>query len=34
MDTSELRFGSVQNLILDLETRPQTEAFRMHLLES
>ena len=29
-DTSELRFGSVQNLYLKLETRPLTEPFRMH----
>ena len=31
MDTSELRFGSVQNLYLELETLPLTEPFRMHL---
>ena len=31
-DTSELRFGSVQNLYLELETRPLTEPFRMHLI--
>ena len=30
LDTSELRFGSVQNLYLELETRPLTEPFRMH----
>ena len=30
-DTSELRFGSVQNLYLELETRPLTEPFRIHL---
>ena len=30
MDTSELRFGSVQNLFLELETLPLTEPFRMH----
>ena len=30
LDTSELRFRSVQNLFLELETRPLTEAFRMH----
>ena len=29
-DTSELRFGSVQNLYLELETRPLTEPFRSH----
>ena len=29
-DTSELRFGSVQNLYLELETRPLTEPFRIH----
>ena len=32
MDTSELRFGSVQNLFLELETLPLTEPFRMHLI--
>ena len=30
VDTSELRFGSVQNLIHELETRPRTEPFRIH----
>ena len=30
LDTSELRFGGVQKLILELETRPRTEAFRIH----
>ena len=30
VDTSELRFGSVQNLVLKLETRSQTEQFRIH----
>ena len=30
MDTSELRFGSVQNLYLELETLPLTELFRSH----
>ena len=34
LDTSELRFGSVQNLVLELETRPLTEAFRIHVLTS
>ena len=29
-DTSELRFGSVQNLYLELETLPLTELFRSH----
>ena len=29
-DTSKLRFGSVQNLVLELETRPRTEQFRSH----
>ena len=29
-DTSELRFGSVRNLVLELETRPLTEPFRSH----
>ena len=29
-DTSELRFGSVQDLYLELETRPLTEPFRSH----
>ena len=29
-DTSELRFGSVQNLFLELETLSLTEPFRMH----
>ena len=28
LDTSELRFGSVQNLYLELETLPLTELFR------
>ena len=32
MDTSELRFGSVQNLYLELETLPLTELFRSHLV--
>ena len=32
-DTSELRFGSVQNLVLELETRPRTEQFRSHIME-
>ena len=31
LDTSELRFGSVQNLYLELETLPLTELFRSHL---
>ena len=31
MDTSKLRFGSVQNLYLELETLPLTELFRSHL---
>ena len=31
MDTSELRFGSVQNLYLELETLPLTELFRSHI---
>ena len=31
MDTSELRFGSVQNLFLELETLPLTEPFRSHI---
>ena len=31
LDTSELRFGSVQNLYLELETRPLTEPFRSHV---
>ena len=30
VDASELRFGSVQNLVLQLETRPRTEPFRIH----
>ena len=30
LDTSELRFRSVQNLYLELETLPLTEPFRMH----
>ena len=30
LDNSELRFGSVQNLVLELETRPWTEPFRIH----
>ena len=30
LDTSELRFGSVQNLYLELETLPLTELFRSH----
>ena len=30
LDISELRFGSVQNLILELETRPLTEPFSIH----
>ena len=30
-DTSELRFVSVQNLVLELETRPRTEQFRSHV---
>ena len=29
-DTSKLRFGSVQNLYLELETLPLTELFRSH----
>ena len=29
VDTSELRFGNVQNLVLELETRPRTEPFRI-----
>ena len=33
-DTSELRFGSVQNLYLELETLPLTELFRSHVLIS
>ena len=32
VDTSELRFGSVQNLVLELETRPRTEPFRIHVI--
>ena len=32
LDTSELRFGSVQNLYLELETLPLTELFRSHHL--
>ena len=31
VDTSELRFRSVQNLVLELETRPLTEPFRIHV---
>ena len=31
LDTSELRFGSVQNLYLELETLPLTELFRSHI---
>ena len=34
VDTSELRFGSVQNLVLELETRPRTEPFRIHVIIS
>ena len=30
LDTSELRFRSVQNLVLKLETRPRAEQFRSH----
>ena len=30
VDTSELRFGSVQNLVLELESRPRTEQFRIN----
>ena len=30
MDTSELRFGGVQKLVLELETRPRTEQFKSH----
>ena len=30
VDTSELRFRSVQNLVLELGTRPRTEPFRIH----
>ena len=33
MDTSELRFGSVQNLVLELETRPRTEPFSSTYLQ-
>ena len=31
LDTSELRFGGVQKLVLELETRHLIEAFRIHL---
>ena len=31
LDTSELRFGGVQKLFLDLETRPRTEQFKSHV---
>ena len=30
MDTSNLTIGGIQNLVLELETRPRTEAFRSH----
>ena len=31
LDTSELRFRGVQKLVLELETRPRTEAFIIHV---
>ena len=30
LDTSELRFGGVQKLVFELETRPRTEQFNSH----
>ena len=30
LDTSKLRFGGVQKLVLELETRPRTEQFKSH----
>ena len=30
LDTSELRFGGVQKLVLELKTRPRTEQFKSH----
>ena len=32
VDTSDLRFGGVKKLVLELETRDRTELFRIHSL--